>query len=146
MKTQFLGEFAYSIDSKGRLVIPAKIRHAFDTGIILTIGLEGCLWGFTREGWERFAEKLSSLPVGMANARALMRLFFSQAVAGSMDKQGRVLVPDNLRDYADLDGEVVIVGVGDHIEIWSPERWEAFKAAQHAQLEQMAEALADFGI
>jgi len=68
------------------------------------------------------------------------------AIDGSMDKQGRVLVPDNLRDYADLGNEVVIVGVGDHIEIWSPERWEAFKAAQHAQLEQMAEALADFGI
>lgn len=146
MAIGFVGEYVYSVDDKGRLTIPAKIRHEFESGIVLTVGLDDCLWGFTREGWERFSTKLSGLPAGMNNARALTRLFFSQASDNSLDRQGRVLIPENLREYAALDGEAVVVGVGDRIEMWSPERWQEFKAEQEANLGNIAEQLGDFGI
>ncbi len=146
MSIGFVGEYTYSVDDKGRLTIPARLRHAFNPGIILTVGLDHCLWGFTREGWERFAAKLASLPSGSANARTITRFFFSQAFEGTLDRQGRVLIPENLRRYANLANEAVIAGVGDRIEIWSPEAWQAFKEEQMANLVAIAEELGDFGI
>lgn len=146
MAIGFVGEYVYSVDDKGRLTIPAKIRHEFESGIVLTVGLDDCLWGFTREGWERFSAKLSGLPSGMTDARTLTRFFFSQASDNSLDRQGRVLIPENLREHAALDGEAVVVGVGDRIEMWSPERWQEFKAEQEANLGNIAEQLGDFGI
>ncbi len=146
MPVGFVGEYVYSIDEKGRVTIPSRLRHAFGTGIVLTVGLDRCLWGFTREGWDRFSAKLDELPQGLADARTLKRFLFSQAAEGTLDRQGRVLIPENLRRFADLDGEAVIVGVGDRIEIWSPEAWQTFKEEQVANLAAIAEQLSDFGI
>lgn len=146
MSVGFVGEYVYSIDEKGRITIPSRLRHAFETGIVLTVGLDRCLWGFTREGWERFAARLDELPQGLADARTLKRFLFSQAAEGTLDRQGRVLLPENLRRFAGLDGEAVIVGVGDRIEIWAPSAWQAFKEEQVANLAAIAEQLSDFGI
>ncbi|HBY97778.1 MAG: division/cell wall cluster transcriptional repressor MraZ [Ardenticatenaceae bacterium] len=142
----FVGEYAHSIDSKGRLTVPAKFRQDFEAGLVMTAGLDHCLWIFTREGWERFAGKLGSLPSGKADARTLTRFFFSQASDSVPDRQGRVLVPENLRQLASLDGDAIIVGVNDRLEVWEPKAWGAFKSEQQANLTTIAEELGDFGI
>jgi MraZ protein len=144
----FVGEYAHTIDPKGRLTIPAKFRQDFEAGLFMTTGLDRCVWVFTREGWEQFAAKLASLPAGKADARTLTRFFFSQASDYIPDRQGRVLVPENLRLFSglNLDADAIIVGVNDRLEIWQPAAWTAFKAEQQANLSAIAEALGDFGI
>lgn len=146
MPVGFVGEYIHSIDAKGRVTIPAKIRHDFETGIILTVGLDNCLWGYTRPGWEAFRAKLAGLPSGKMDVRTLTRFIFSQASDNTLDRQGRVLIPENLRIYAELDDEAVIVGVGERIELWSTGRWQEFKAEQQANLNAIAEQLSEFGI
>jgi MraZ protein len=142
----FVGEYSHSIDKKGRLTIPAKFRQDFESGLVITAGLDRCLWVFTRDGWEHFAAKLASLPASKADARTLTRFFFSQASDSIPDRQGRVLVPENLRQFAMLDGDAVIVGVNDRLEVWEPNAWAAFKNEQQANLNSIAEELGDFGI
>lgn len=144
----FVGEYSHTIDNKSRLTIPAKFRQDFEAGLVMTTGLDRCLWVFTRDGWERFAAKLASLPSGKADARTLTRFFFSQASDYVPDRQGRVLVPENLRLFAGLgsEGEAIVVGVNDRLEIWEPTAWAAFKAEQQANLNAIAEELGDFGI
>ncbi len=142
----FVGEYKHTIDEKGRLTIPAKFRNDFESGLYVTCGLDQCLWVFTRDGWERFSEKLASLPTGLANTRTLTRFFFSQASDAIPDRQGRILLPDNLRAFANLAEGATIIGANDKVEIWQPDRWDAFKAEQQANLAAIAEELSSFGI
>ncbi len=142
----FVGEYTHSIDDKGRLTIPAKYRHEFEAGLFVTVGLDQCLWVFSRDGWERFSEKLASLPVGQQKTRQALRFFFSQATDALPDRQGRIILPDNLRSYANLQEGATLIGVGDKVEIWQPDRWEAQKAEQLANLEEIASELSNFGI
>jgi MraZ protein len=142
----FVGEYAHTIDEKGRLTIPAKFRQDFEAGLIMTTGLDRCIWVFTRDEWERFAAKLSSLPAGKADARTLTRFFFSQASDSIPDRQGRVIVPENLRQFSKIENNAIIVGVNDRLEIWEPGAWSAFLAEQQANLNAIAEELGDFGI
>ena len=119
----FLGEFVHTLDGKGRLTIPAKFRAELDTGLVVTRGMDRCLAMFPMAAWERLAEQVSQLPMTDRRARALRRFLFSSASNVSPDKQGRILIPPRLREYADLDGEVVVAGLNTYIEIWGTGAW-----------------------
>ena len=120
----FLGEFSHTIDDKGRLTLPARFRADFAAGIIVTRGIDKCLFGFPLVEWQALAQRISSLPLTEPQAREFRRLLFSGASDDVPDKQGRVLIPQYLREYANLNGEVIVAGLNTHVEIWSPEAWK----------------------
>jgi MraZ protein len=119
----FLGEFVHVLDGKGRLTIPAKFRADLDTALVVTRGIDRCLAIFPIPEWEQLAEQVSELPLTDRQARAFRRLLFANASDVSPDKQGRILIPPRLREYAHLDGEVVVAGINTYIELWNPEDW-----------------------
>ncbi len=121
----FLGQFSYTLDSKGRLTIPSRFRDELPEQIVVTRGLDRCLVVYPTDVWEEISQKVTSLPITDPRGRTLRRVFFADAVNAELDRQGRVLVPDRLREYAGLDlaSEVVIVGLDRFIELWNPDRW-----------------------
>ncbi len=121
----FLGEFVHTIDEKGRLTIPAKFRADLDAGLVVTRGIDRCLAIYPMDEWRRLAERVSALPMTDRRARAFRRLVFANASDVALDKQGRVLIPPHLREYAGLDGEVVVTGLNTYIEMWNPDAWSA---------------------
>ncbi|MEM7345759.1 MAG: division/cell wall cluster transcriptional repressor MraZ, partial [Chloroflexota bacterium] len=126
----FLGEFEHTIDDKGRLTIPAKFRDELEGGVVVTRGLDGCLWAYGRSEWENLAEKIAKLPTTTNGAaRNFARFMFSSAFDSIPDRQGRILIPQNLRDYADITNETVIIGVMNRVEIWQPTKWNAVLTA-----------------
>ncbi len=120
----FLGHFVHSLDSKGRLTIPAKFRSYLDTDLVVTRGMDRCLAVFPMPKWEQLSSEVSELPMTDRSARALRRFLFASASDVCPDSQGRVLIPPRLREYAGLDDEVVVVGLNDYIEIWSTDTWD----------------------
>ncbi|MGD8244084.1 MAG: division/cell wall cluster transcriptional repressor MraZ [Anaerolineae bacterium] len=120
----FLGEFIHILDSKGRLTIPAKFRADLDKGLVVTRGIDRCLAVFPMDEWERLSGQVSDLPMTDPQVRAFRRLLFANASDVFPDKQGRVLIPPRLREYANLDGEVVVTGLNTYLEVWSPEAWD----------------------
>src|SRR5512136_1876704 len=124
----FLGEFSHSIDDKGRLTLPAKFRPDLGQGIVVTRGIDKCLFIFTLDEFQHIADKVSELPMTKADGREFSRHFFSGASDVEVDKQGRVLIPQNLRDYAGLDGEVTVAGVNKRIEVWDVAAWQKVRA------------------
>lgn len=121
----FLGEYVHTIDEKGRLTIPARFRAGLTTGLIVTRGIDRCLAIFPMAEWNRLAEQVSALPITDRRARAFRRLVFANASDAIPDKQGRVLIPPRLREFAGLDSEVVITGLNTYIEVWNPGSWGA---------------------
>lgn len=119
----FLGEFVHAIDEKGRLTIPARFRAGLIAGLVVTRGIDRCLAIYSIEEWNRLAEKVSTLPMTDRRARAFRRLVFANASDAIPDKQGRVLIPPRLREYASLDGEVVVTGLNTYIEVWNSASW-----------------------
>jgi MraZ protein len=119
----FLGEFVHILDSKGRLTVPAKFRDGLDASLVVTRGIDRCLAVFPMPEWEQLAEQVSELPMTDRRARAFRRLLFANAADVSPDKQGRILIPPRLREYAQLDGKVVVAGLNTYIELWNPETW-----------------------
>ena len=132
----FWGEFSHQLDEKGRLIIPARYRPNLREGAILTRGLDHNLVIYPREAWQLLSERVNTMPITQPTARALRRLLFSGAVEVTLDRQGRVLIPSYLRDYASLNGEVLIAGMETFLELWEPESWRA-------TLDDVAETLAD---
>jgi MraZ protein len=127
----FLGNFAHNIDDKGRLTIPAKFRDELEGGIVITRGLDGCLWAYPRFEWEKFAEKLAQIPSTNQAVRNFVRFMFSSAFDSIPDRQGRVIIPQNLREYAGIDSEATVIGVMNRVEIWNPGKWaEAFSKVE----------------
>lgn len=120
----FLGEYTHSIDEKGRLTIPAKYRGELAAGLVVTRGFDRNLMVFTMQGWEKLAGQLSDRPLSDRSARSFRRRVYSGAVDLVPDRQGRILLPASLRDFAELDGEAVIIGMNDYIEIWSVGAWK----------------------
>ena len=118
-----MGEYEHSLDVKGRLIMPAKLREDMGEKFIITKGLDGCLFGFSQNEWTNFEEKLKALPLTNKNARDFVRFFLSGAIECEIDKQGRFLITSNLREYAKLEKDTVIIGVGTRIEIWDKEKW-----------------------
>jgi MraZ protein len=119
----FLGEFVHTIDEKGRLIIPAKFRDELAEGLVVTRGIDRCLAIYPMEEWRRLAEQVSALPMTDRLARAFRRLVFANASDAVLDKQGRVLVPPRLREYADLNGEAIVTGLNTYVEVWNPDAW-----------------------
>ncbi len=119
----FMGTYDHSIDTKGRVIVPAKFREALGDSFVVTLGLDGCLFVYPENEWEDFVKQLKELP-GSKEARKLQRYFMAGAAPCDVDKQGRILIPSNLREKAGLEKEIVFVGVMSKIEIWSRERWE----------------------
>ena len=119
----FLGEFVHTIDEKGRLTIPAKFRDDLNAGLVVTRGIDRCLAIYPLEEWERLAKQVSALPMTDRRARAFRRLVFANASDAIPDKQGRVLIPPRLREYAGFDSEVVVTGLNTYIEVWGQDSW-----------------------
>lgn len=133
----FIGEYEHSVDSKGRVIMPVKLREDIGEKFILTKGLDGCLFAYSQTEWTNFEEKLKTLPLTNKNARDFVRFFLSGAIECEIDKQGRFLIPSNLRIYAELEKEIVIVGVGTRIEIWDKENWR--KGEENISADEIAE-------
>lgn len=142
----FLGEFEHSIDSKGRLTIPAKFKEQLAGGIVITRGLDGCLWAYSREEWQKVSEKIISLPMAKTEARRFTRFMFSSASESIPDRNGRVIIPQKLLQHANIDRDVVVAGVMNKIEIWNPERWQEEQSKVTEDPESLAAQLADLGI
>jgi MraZ protein len=142
----FIGEYQHNLDTKARLAIPAKFRNQLSGGAIITRGLDRCLFVFTSKDWEILANKLVALPLVQADSRAFVRLMLAGAGECDIDTQGRVLIPEYLRKYADLKKEVVITGLYNRIEIWDSEVWTSYKKKTEGASEEIAEHLRDLGI
>lgn len=142
----FFGEFQHTIDTKGRMNIPAKFREDLGEKVYLTKGLDQCLFVFPPEEWKLFEDKLKSLPLTNRNARAFVRQFFAGATECETDKQGRIVIPQNLREHAGLDREAVVIGVGTRAEIWSSDNWNAYNHDDTLSYDAIAEQMAELGI
>ncbi len=143
MGAGFSGKHSHSIDAKGRMIVPAKFREKLGENFIMTLGVDGCLKMYPLDQWERFLEQFEKLP-GTRDARRVQRYFMSNAEDCEIDKQGRVLIPAELREKAGLVKDIVSVGNINGVEIWSKERWEEADTAD--AMEEMVESLAGFGI
>jgi len=140
----FRGEYVHTIDAKGRMIVPSKLRDSLGDAFVLTKGLDECLMAYSADEWQNFEEKLQSLPVTNSNARKLVRHFSGGAADVMLDSQGRILVPANLRKYASLDKEVVFLGMGNRVEIWSQEKYSEY--GTYEDMDEVASALEDMGI
>lgn len=143
--TLFLGEFEHSIDDKSRLAVPARFRAALQDGLFITRGLDRCLVIWDSESWRTQAERVRALNPWQSDARRLQRHFFSGAVPAAPDKLGRVVIPQFLREYAQLETEVVVVGLADRIEVWSRAEWQRERSESERSSAELAEHLSPPG-
>jgi len=144
--TMLIGEYLHTLDAKKRLSMPAKFRKEIGKKVVITRGLDSCLFLFPQKSWDKIASKLSDLPFGQADTRGMSRFILAGAVDTEVDNAGRILVPDYLKDFADLKSRVVLAGVSDRIEIWNEKTWEEYKHRIEKGADQMAEKLGDLGI
>jgi MraZ protein len=139
-----LGEYEHTIDDKNRLTLPARFRQEFADGIVVTRGMDGCLFAYTREDWDRLVQsRLATLDPLRKEGRRMQRFFFAGAAEPELDKQGRVSLPGALLQHAKLDRDVVVAGVHDHLEIWDRDAWRLELAEVEGSAEHVAERLAD---
>ena len=141
-----MGEYEHSLDAKGRLIMPAKLRQDIGEKFVITKGLDGCLFAFSQEEWLNFETKLKSLPLSDKNARNFVRFFLSGATECEIDKQGRFLIAGSLREFAGLEKEVVVIGVLNKIEIWSKDKWLKYSEEENNTADEIAEKMANLGI
>lgn len=142
----FKGKFSNSIDAKGRMIVPAKFRDELDGKCVLTKGMDKCLYIYTVAEWEKFAQKLLSLPTSDPNARAFVRHFNASATDCEVDKQGRLTIPQEHRNFANISKELVTVGIIDKIEVWSKDEWEGNAEITDITPDEIAKGMADYGI
>ncbi|MEA1975922.1 MAG: division/cell wall cluster transcriptional repressor MraZ [Bacillota bacterium] len=142
----FIGEYTHKIDARGRINIPSKLRENIDNKFYLTKGLDNCLFLFPEDEWKVFEEKLKILPLTNRNARAFVRMFFAGATECIVDKQGRINISNNLIKHSQIDKEVMIIGVGQRIELWSKENWEKYNEPDNISYDEIAEKMAELGI
>ena len=141
-----LGEYQHTVDTKGRLFLPAKFREELGETVVFTKGLDACLFGYSLSEWCILEEKLKKLPLAKPKARAFARFFFAGAAEIGYDKQGRILLPPVLREHARLEKEVVVIGVSNRIEIWSQSAWQAYNEALAPSVSDLTQELVDLGI
>ena len=139
-----IGEYEHSLDAKGRLIMPAKLREDIGEKFIITKGLDGCLFAFSLKEWQNFEQKLRSLPISNKDARAFSRFFFAGAIDCEIDKQGRFLISSNLREFAELTKEVVIIGMDSRLEIWSKDKGQ--NTDDEISADEIAEKMEMLGI
>lgn len=136
-----IGEYHHNIDEKGRIIIPSKIREELGENIIVTRGLEDCLFIYSEQEWSLIVSKLKTLPFTKKDARSFTRMFLSGATVTEFDKQGRIKISSPLIDYASLEKECVIIGVNDRLEVWSKEKWDKFVLDSKEDLSDLADHL-----
>ncbi len=139
----FKGEYSHSVDAKGRIIMPAKFRELLGESFVVTKGLDGCLFVYSNEEWENIENKFKEIPNATKDARRFSRFFFAGAADCEVDRQGRVLIPSVLREFAALEKEVVLIGVLDRIEIWSRDRWQD---NEFEDMDEIAERMAELGL
>ena len=140
----FMSEYNHTVDAKGRLIIPPKFREILGDEFVISKGMDGCLFVYANDDWKAFEEKLTSLPLINKEARQFARFFLAGAAQVEVDKQGRILLPASLRSFANLDKDVVLVGVGSRIEIWDKEKYEALSADEN--MDDIANAMEALGL
>ncbi len=140
----FMSEYNHTIDAKGRLIIPAKFRDCLGQEFVVSKGMDGCLFVYANDDWNAFEQKLTSLPLINKEARQFSRFFLAGAAQVELDKQGRILLPAHLREFAGLDKDVILVGVGSRVEIWSKEKWDAI--SEDADMDNIAASMAGLGL
>ncbi|MDO4522571.1 MAG: division/cell wall cluster transcriptional repressor MraZ [Eubacteriales bacterium] len=142
----FMGEYNHAIDTKGRLIIPSKFRDELGDEFVVTKGLDGCLFVFPNTAWQAFEEKLRALPLTNKSARKFSRYFVAGATPCELDKQGRILLPVSLREFAGLEKDVVLTGMLDRIEIWSKDKWSENSSYEEDEMDDIAEQMCDIGL
>jgi MraZ protein len=146
VKLLFYGEYQHTIDPKGRVIVPSKFREGLGDKFIITKGLDNCLFAYSSEEWTSLENKLKTLPLTNKDARAFVRFFFAGAAECEVDKQGRILVPQNLREYAGLDKEISIIGVSTRVELWDRNKWDNYSGDENVSPDSIAEKMAELGI
>ena len=141
----FMGEYSHSIDAKGRLIMPAKFREQLGDEFVVTKSPDKCLYVYTNEEWKNFEEKLATLPITNKGTRQFVRFFLAGAATCEVDEQGRILLPAVLREYAELDKEVVLAGTSKRIEIWNKERYLADQKEYEDNIDEIAANMESFG-
>ncbi len=142
----FIGEYSHTLDDKGRVAIPIKFRATLKKGAVVTRGLDHCLFVYTAAEWGKLAEKLVNLPISQANSRAFARLMLAGAMDIDVDKQGRVMLPDYLREFAHLQKDVVVAGLYNRLEIWDAATWKKYKEQTEAESNEIAERMGELGV
>ena len=140
----FMGEYNHTLDTKGRIIVPSKFREQLGVTFVITKGLDGCLFVYSQEEWKTIEESFRNKPLTSKDARHFARFFFAGACECEVDKQGRILIPTNLREYAGIDKDVVSVGVLNRVEIWSKDRWN--DNGDYDNMDEIAEHMAELGL
>ncbi|MEX2368814.1 MAG: division/cell wall cluster transcriptional repressor MraZ [Candidatus Paceibacterota bacterium] len=142
----FIGEYTHTMDAKRRVSLPSPFREELDESVVLTRGLDSCIFLFPEAAWQNIADELAGLSFGDADARGLNRFLLSRARKVTIDKSGRILVPDLLAEFADLDKEVVFAGVHSRIELWGADQWKRYSEEVESQADLLAQTLGDIGM
>ncbi len=137
----FIGEYQHNLDEKGRLAVPAKFRAKLGKGAVVTKGLDNCLFLYTMDEWEKLAPKLASMPISKSNTRAFARLMLAGAMDVQLDKQGRIILPEYLREFGKITKKVIIAGLYNRLEIWDEDSWNKYKKGTEKDSVEIAEAL-----
>lgn len=142
----FIGEYQHNVDPKKRLALPSKFRKELGKQVVVTRGLDKCLFVYPLKTWKELAEKLGTLPMGESGTRSFVRLMLAGATDVEMDGQGRILLPDYLKEYAGLDKGVVVAGLFNRLEVWDEEKWKEYKTKAEANTDEIAEQLGKLGV
>jgi MraZ protein len=142
----FIGEYNHSIDVKKRLALPSKFRKDLGKTVVVTRGLDKCLFVYSMKEWMTLAQKLGTMPIGESSTRSFVRLMLAGAVDVNSDGQGRILIPDYLKEYADLKKDIVVAGLFNRLEIWDQDKWETYKKKAEGNTDDIAENLGRLGV
>ncbi len=142
----FMGEYNHTIDAKGRVIVPAKLREDLGEQFVVTKGLDHCLFVYPNDEWQAFAEKLRKLPMTSKDSRNFQRFFMAGAITAEVDKQGRILLSQSLREHAMLDKDVVLIGMTNRVEIWDKNRWNELNSSIEDNMEEVSESLTGLGL
>ncbi|MDO5155703.1 MAG: division/cell wall cluster transcriptional repressor MraZ [Eubacteriales bacterium] len=140
------GEYNHSVDSKGRMIVPSKLRERLGLSFVVTKGMDKCLYAYPSDEWELFENQLEKLPKTSKQAREFVRFFMGSAMDVEVDNQGRVMLANTLREFAGITKDVTIVGMGDHAEIWSKEKWDEQNSVEDIDFEEISKGFEDLGI
>lgn len=142
----FIGEYKHSVDTKKRMALPKKFRKDLGKTVVITRGLDQCLFVYPMKAWKELAEKLGTMPIGEASTRSFVRLMLAGATDTTMDAQGRVLVPEYLKEYAGISKDVTVAGLYNRLEVWDEKKWDRYKSSAEKNTDQIAEELGKLGI
>ncbi len=142
----FIGEYSYNLDDKNRLAMPTKFRSLFKDGAVITKGLDNCLFIYTAKEWKKLADRLAGLPFSQAKSRAFSRMMLAGAMDVRLDSQGRMILPDYLKQFAGLNKKIVIAGLYNRLEVWDAKMWSKYQTISEKDSNEIAEGLVDLGI